>query len=357
MKPRNCEGPQTRTVREVSAETGDGPVCVADFPEPPPRKWIVADIVPQGATTILHGDGGVGKSLVAMQIAICVAAGLPFLGLSVIRGKVLWVDAELEREEFLRRAYALARGMGLSTLPQDLWHLSLDGSLASQDVQEDLEKLVQNVKPLLVVIDSLTIGAYGVDPSSARDIIPVMKAIRRFGTVLVIDHIAKPTQGFDSSRSRPFGSTFKYNQARSVISAEALKDGGMVLKGSKANFAKKANTIFVGRKFEKNAIILKRLSDDDPRISDYKKERDTSDARVLDELKKLPDGGTAKELAQRMHMPLKTVCNTLTLLKKRGMVDRTTKGVWSFLTDFEFDEEKPASARSSPLPTDGAKPC
>jgi AAA domain-containing protein len=36
----------------------------------PPRKWIVPDYIPDATVTMLAGDGGTGKSLLAMQLAV-----------------------------------------------------------------------------------------------------------------------------------------------------------------------------------------------------------------------------------------------------------------------------------------------
>ncbi|MCA3487246.1 MAG: AAA family ATPase, partial [Rhodobacter sp.] len=41
---------------------------LADKPIPP-RHWHVDDLVPGGTVTLLSGDGGTGKSLLAMQLA------------------------------------------------------------------------------------------------------------------------------------------------------------------------------------------------------------------------------------------------------------------------------------------------
>ncbi len=44
----------------------------ADVPE---RLWIVRDWIPDGAVTMLGGDGGVGKSLLAMQLLTAASTG------------------------------------------------------------------------------------------------------------------------------------------------------------------------------------------------------------------------------------------------------------------------------------------
>ena len=41
----------------------------------PPRQWLVPDLVPHRTVTILGGDGGTGKSLLALQLAISCALG------------------------------------------------------------------------------------------------------------------------------------------------------------------------------------------------------------------------------------------------------------------------------------------
>jgi len=48
----------------------------------PPRRWLVPGLVIRGYVTMLNGDGGVGKSLLAQQLATALATGRPFLGLA-----------------------------------------------------------------------------------------------------------------------------------------------------------------------------------------------------------------------------------------------------------------------------------
>ncbi len=41
----------------------------------PERRWLVPDWIPQGQVTLLGGDGGVGKSLLAQQLMTSLALG------------------------------------------------------------------------------------------------------------------------------------------------------------------------------------------------------------------------------------------------------------------------------------------
>ena len=75
--------------------------------------------------TLLYGDGGVAKSLLALALAVAVAGGSgKWLGREVESCPVLYMDFELDTEEQARRVYQLCRGQGLDTPPEDLLYMS-----------------------------------------------------------------------------------------------------------------------------------------------------------------------------------------------------------------------------------------
>jgi len=55
---------------------------------------LVEGFFPQPSINVLGGESGLGKSPLAIQLAVCVAAGLPFLGMPVKQGIVLYCDYE-----------------------------------------------------------------------------------------------------------------------------------------------------------------------------------------------------------------------------------------------------------------------
>lgn len=69
----------------------------------PQRQWFIEGLIPSRTVTILNGDGGVGKSLLALQIGAAASLGVDTVGLSPARGGVVYLGAEDEADEFHRR--------------------------------------------------------------------------------------------------------------------------------------------------------------------------------------------------------------------------------------------------------------
>ncbi len=69
----------------------------------PQRQWFIEGLIPSRTVTILNGDGGVGKSLLALQIGAAASLGVDTVGLSPARGGVIYLGAEDEADEFHRR--------------------------------------------------------------------------------------------------------------------------------------------------------------------------------------------------------------------------------------------------------------
>ncbi len=133
------------------------------------RAWIVPDLIPCNTVTMWSGDGGVGKSLLVAQLAVAVATGREWVGLKPRRGPVVFISAEDDLAEIHRRLVDIVAPQGVNLADiGDMYNSSLAGRDAVMGAPEgrtsvikktalwkSLEGLVADVKPSLVVLDTL----------------------------------------------------------------------------------------------------------------------------------------------------------------------------------------------------------
>ena len=96
-------------------------VKFSEMKVPGPRRYLLKDLVLAAYVTLLHGDGGVAKSLIVLALSVAFSGGSErWLGREVENGPVLYLDFKLDAEEQARRVYQLCRGAGLADPPDGL---------------------------------------------------------------------------------------------------------------------------------------------------------------------------------------------------------------------------------------------
>lgn len=91
--------------------------------EPKPREWEVEGWIPRGEVTLLYGDGGIGKTLLAHQYATAAASGRSWLGQPTRKARVMAFLCEDSADELHRRQVDINHMLGVS--PSDLDGLRL----------------------------------------------------------------------------------------------------------------------------------------------------------------------------------------------------------------------------------------
>ncbi|RJE83251.1 ATPase [Paracoccus onubensis] len=233
--------------------------------EVPLRNWLVRDLVPSGTVTLLGGDGGTGKSLLALQLACAVATGGKWLERQVTGGGTLFVSAEDDDAELHRRLDDIVRSAGhqfsdldrltiRSLAGEDALLAHLDrgsGVLSPSPLFADLNARLDEEKPTLLVLDTLADLFPGNenDRAQARHFIGLLRglAIRHDCAVILLAH---PSLSGLNSGSGTSGSTGWNNSVRSRLYLERISEDGYeanpdarVLSTKKANYGRTGGEI------------------------------------------------------------------------------------------------------------------
>jgi hypothetical protein len=302
-------------------------VRFSDMELPGPRRYLLKDLILAAYVTLLYGDGGVAKSLLALALAVAVAGGSgKWLGREVESCSVLYVDFELDSEEQARRVYQLCHGQGLDTPPEDLLYMSALGHPAREAFTAALEACKEHGVGLMVV-DSLGPALQG-DAEVARDVIGFFqKSIEPFReegiAILIIDHQSRLQQGQSYQSKGAFGSVFKTNLARSVIQAQATERGegtlSVRLRQKKHNFGPLAEPFGVKLSFSEEAVSLEAVELDASELAEEATLHSTDRVKLA-----LANGPAYPwEIAESTGLALKTVKNVLTGLRKQEVVEPT----------------------------------
>lgn len=126
--------------------------------ELPPPTWLVDGTLPTGALVGLYGPPASTKSFIAIDLAMCVATGIPWHGREVQRGYVLYVAAE-GGPGISKRVRAWLTHHGLQ--PHDVEIAWLIESMMMYGGSADLETVRRRLdleidrSPCLIIVDTL----------------------------------------------------------------------------------------------------------------------------------------------------------------------------------------------------------
>jgi RecA-family ATPase len=228
----------------------------------PPRRWLAANRITADDAIILSGDGGAGKTTIALQLAVSVAGDLPdWLGTTCQPGAVIFFSAEEPEEEMRRRLQSAAHGRGLE--PDALENLLFyfaepddcllgigrpNGPIVRTPLFDALRAAAIAVRPVLIVVDSIaaTFGGNQNDRVHARTFVGLFRKLAREidCAILLLDHPS--LSGINSGTGRG-GSMDWQNATRGRMYFETVTDDDdgaeRVLTVKKTNYAKEGERI------------------------------------------------------------------------------------------------------------------
>lgn len=225
----------------------------------PEQQWLVRDLIPANNVTLLGGDGGTGKSLLALQLAEAVATGRSWLGLEVAGGRALYLSAEDELDELHRRTNLISADMekldGLIFAPLAGKEAILaapsgkDGLLKPTELFGRLRASVALLRPTLLVLDTLAdiFGGDEIKKLHARSFTSLLRGLAlEFGiTVVLLYH---PSLTGMASGTGTSGNVGWGNSVRSRLYLNRILDasGGERDANARVLIVKKANRSAAG---------------------------------------------------------------------------------------------------------------
>lgn len=320
--PQNSTTPQSLRNHGVVEELFKSSLEIVSLADvvPSDMSYVVQDIIPEGYTTFLYGNGGTGKSLLAVAIAVCVAVGKPFLGFSTKQCGVLYVDWELHQDRQSERFRGIVSGLCLEELPRNVFHVCPDRALNLR--LRELQCFIEKNNIGLIIADSFAMGCSG-NPESSEVAIEFLKSLQNLKrTVLIIDHQSKIQHGEDPKNKTIYGSTFKHATARSILHAvaESQKDDKLVLSLTqrKSSFTALVNPLKITVSIEKAWRNVRIEATEATPDSQTATQPNTAE-QILSSLSN-SGPATAQEISDLTGIPRGTVTNHVGALKRQNKI-------------------------------------
>ena len=285
------------------------------------RRWCVPEWIPDRQVTSLYGDGGTGKSLLALQLATACALGTDFFGIDVASRTVLYVSCEDDQDELQIRQSKINAALGIefADLAERYYWLARPGEdsiLMTFDRKDgrgrptafahSIRTRAKDHGAQLVVIDTAAdvFGGLEIDRSQVRQFLSYLRklAIELDGAVLLLAH---PSVAGMRDKSGYSGSTAWRGGVRSLLTFEYPGDDDAdpdrrILTRKKANYAKAGTEI--GVRYEDGVFLAMT-----PEVSGSPLDEANTEYLYLKALRKVLDAGLApspsdhrKEFAPRL---------------------------------------------------------
>jgi len=200
----------------------------------PDREWLVRDWIPAACATVLAGDGAIGKTTLALQLSVSVSLALPdwIGGLIDKPGSVLFITAEEEEPEIMRRLAAICAARGVSfgdlserlhvcCMPEEdctLVRFDNAGVMQPTELWQRLERAIDTIRPSLVVLEAAA-DLFGGKENDRRQVSQFIRVLRRPAlrtrcSILLLTH---PSVTGRNTGTGEAGSTQWHNSVRSRL--------------------------------------------------------------------------------------------------------------------------------------------
>jgi RecA-family ATPase len=231
----------------------------------PPRRWIES-WVPAAETTMLGGDGGMGKTTLGLQLGVAAVSEGDWLGHKVKPCNVLYVSAEDPKDEIHFRLEQIARHLTLTK--EELARFKLidlagkdlaitlfekDGRLKRTLLFGEIESAARDHNAGCIIFDAVA-DFFGGNENERREVrafVALLRglAMRRDAAVVVIAHPSvdaiKTGRGYSGSThwNNAVRSRLYFTEAEKDVNGAPLHPDLRVIELAKSNRARRGEKI------------------------------------------------------------------------------------------------------------------
>jgi RecA-family ATPase len=300
---------------------------LADSPEQ--QRWLVDGLWSEQAVGIIGGEPKCGKSFLALDLAVAVAAGIPCLRRFAVGhpGRVLLYPAEDALHTVRRRLEGICAAAGVSLTELDVQVItapSLRLDLEADRVR--LEETVARLKPRLLVLDPF-VRLHRIDENVSGDVAPLLAFLRdlqrRHAIAVVLVHHAKKGAGAIRAGQALRGSSEFHAWGDSNLYLRRDSNDRIVL-----TVEHRAAAAIPGVTLELiqrgNALALEPvLADHQP---EHRVEPDSLDQRITAALADADQPRSFAELRASCRVRTTTLYERLAAMTAAGLVDKSADG-------------------------------
>lgn len=226
---------------------------------PPARRWIVQGWLARATGGALFGEDGIGKSLLAQQLATCVAADRTFLGLDTTHAGAMYITCEDDELSLWQRQRAINKALGLPLDCAPAMLSTLAGHVAAQlgDFDEAgtfqpgpmfhaIAKRAESISAGLIVLDNIA-HLFPGNEIVRRQVVGFLAAVDKLAlqcdaAVLLLGHPAKAI-GSEYSGNLGWSAHVRQRWFLGWGDAELNDPDTRILRKAKANLGKKGEEV------------------------------------------------------------------------------------------------------------------
>jgi hypothetical protein len=240
---------------------------VAELPE---LKIILEGILNQGAKMTLGGSSKAGKTWLLMDLAFSIATGREWLGIKTYKGKVLYVNFEIQKQYFRKRGQSIRRAKGIPSNEKipNLKTWTLRGKfMTAEDFKNAILKKIGNEKFDVIIVDPLYKLLNGADANAAGEMQQILAELEQIATraeaaLVYADHFSKGNQAAKKAIDRISGSGVTARDPDAILTfTEHQEEGCLTLEFTLRNF-KPVDPVVVSKK--EGGFLFERREELDP---------------------------------------------------------------------------------------------